>query len=572
MTRKKSLLVAMVFILMLSMFAAACSKATDSGEESASSSSSNSSSNSSNSSNSSSSANSSSGSEDPFGKFEPAITVSLSDMHNPGWLFEDGDDYTNNIWTRAYEEELGIKFTYLWQASEEQFNERLNVAIASDDLPDIIQVPYSHFYQLAKAGKLLDLTEAYDKYASPLLKELTSMNDSFRLKTTTVDGKLQGLTNVPDLQPSYFLSVRDDWLSNLNLSPPKTVDDVLNIARAFTHQDPDGNGADDTVGLAMDQNLWLGGVDLSGLANGYGAYPKIWVEKDGQLAYGSVQPEMKLVLGALQGLYSEGALNKEFALLDTWGAALDEVRAGRAGMSYAPNWWPLNAPGDVIKENPAATWSFYPIVTTDGQTALSQVSAKPNWVMAATTSLSNPEALIKMANLAAEKLHDPEKSDGAFHSKDGVLNFFHAKIRLALPDPAFQNWKNSVAVADALASGDTSKLNGEQQGYYDSAILWHENQDPAGWPLYAVFGPDSTMMLQKDLADAGLYYLDRYTGPDTPTMMTNKANLDQRETEVFTRIIMGANLDQEFDEWVQYFNAQGGAQITSEVNEWWAAQ
>ncbi len=37
----------------------------------------------------------------------------------------------------------------------------------------------------------------------------------------------------------------------LGLDVPKTLDDVVEVARAFKNDDPDGNGVDDTWGLGV---------------------------------------------------------------------------------------------------------------------------------------------------------------------------------------------------------------------------------------------------------------------------------------------------------------------------------
>ena len=57
-----------------------------------------------------------------------------------------------------------------------------------------------------------------------------------------------------------FLWLRKDWLDNLGLEEPSTMDEVADILRAFISDDPDGNGQADTVGLAV-------------LPTVYGGYP-----------------------------------------------------------------------------------------------------------------------------------------------------------------------------------------------------------------------------------------------------------------------------------------------------------
>jgi multiple sugar transport system substrate-binding protein len=56
---------------------------------------------------------------------------------------------------------------------------------------------------------------------------------------------------IPFSAQANLLFIRSDWLTKLNLQAPKTWDDVLAVAKAFTTQDPDGNGKADTYGIAV---------------------------------------------------------------------------------------------------------------------------------------------------------------------------------------------------------------------------------------------------------------------------------------------------------------------------------
>ena len=94
----------------------------------------------------------------------------------------------------------------------------------------------------------------------------------------------EALYALPNMNATVYnlslLWIRQDWLDNLGLARPETMEDVINIARAFTKDDPDQNGADDTYGLAFSQTLFDGTTSLVGLFNGYGAYPDHWIKLD----------------------------------------------------------------------------------------------------------------------------------------------------------------------------------------------------------------------------------------------------------------------------------------------------
>jgi multiple sugar transport system substrate-binding protein len=63
-----------------------------------------------------------------------------------------------------------------------------------------------------------------------------------------LNGKYQA---IPFSAQANLLFVRKDWLDKLGLQPPKTWDDVVKVAQAFTTRDPDSNGKADTYGLAV---------------------------------------------------------------------------------------------------------------------------------------------------------------------------------------------------------------------------------------------------------------------------------------------------------------------------------
>lgn len=103
------------------------------------------------------------GGDGPLGKYDPVITISTIRPIEPSRTYMPGETWDNNIWTKAIEEKLGVKFEYLWTCAANEYSSKVNVAIASDDLPEYMVIPYEQFYKLAAAGKLADLTEAYDK-------------------------------------------------------------------------------------------------------------------------------------------------------------------------------------------------------------------------------------------------------------------------------------------------------------------------------------------------------------------------------------------------------------------------
>lgn len=88
-----------------------------------------------------------------------------------------------------------------------------------------------------------DLTDYLDDY--PLLKE----NVEPYLNSMTYNGQIIGIPR-RTMDRTGGLILREDWLEKLGLQVPRTLDDLYNVFKAFTYDDPDGDGVDDTIGLA----------------------------------------------------------------------------------------------------------------------------------------------------------------------------------------------------------------------------------------------------------------------------------------------------------------------------------
>ena len=109
---------------------------------------------------------------------------------------------------------------------------------------------------------------------------------------------------------------RQDWLSNVGLDVPTNLEEFEDVLRAFTFEDPDGNGKDDTWGLVSTK----ASTSFDEIAIWFGA-PNGWGEDEN----GNLQPmfmtdEYFESMNWLKGLYDEGILNSDFVTLENSGA------------------------------------------------------------------------------------------------------------------------------------------------------------------------------------------------------------------------------------------------------------
>ena len=238
---------------------------------------------------------------------------------------------------QAVEKLIGKKLDITWVPNAD-YGDKLNVTLASNNLPDVMVVNEKSptFVRAAEAGAFWDLTDKLDKY--PNLKpadERTGLNSS-------VNGKIYGIYRVRPLLRSAVV-LRKDWLAKVGLQPPETVDDLYRIAKAFTEQDPDGNGKKDTYGLIIPKwpGIYASTSPYDTIETWFGA-PNGWGERDGKLVPGFDTEEFYQANRWLKKWVDEGLINRDFATLDT-GNWNDPFVQGKGGIIIdvnvrAPTW------------------------------------------------------------------------------------------------------------------------------------------------------------------------------------------------------------------------------------------
>ncbi|GGD85341.1 extracellular solute-binding protein [Paenibacillus nasutitermitis] len=513
--------------------------------------------------------------EDAKGKYDPPITITsvkgLSDQVQKAVALKP-DVVNDNIWTRGYEKDLGIKINYLWTVPGAQMEQKMNVAISANDLPDIIPATARQFKMLVDSGVAMDITKLFDQYASDFTKEMMEADKSIGLNQATVDGKLMGLPNVNGaIDGGSMIWIRADWLKNLGLEPPKTMDDVMKIAEAFTKNDPDQNGVSDTYGLGLLKDLLGGFAVLDGFFEGYHGYVNGWIDDgSGNLVFGGIQPQIKSALAKVAEMYKNGYIDKEFSVKDTAKVA-ESLTAGKVGMLFGQHWNPFYPLQDSKNKDPKADWQAFPIVSADSEPAKPMINGSAGTFYVVNKNMKNPEAAIKLYNYFYAK--DPAISpdfDPAYHGKNGEQEI--------APDQSFelaamisfypqQNLFIHQSVNKYFNDKDQSVL--ENYWVKDNAeqIEKHKAGDNKLWSAYAWSGPDNSAFTVIDYYDKNNLFLQNgYIKTDTESATQKGATLNQMRDETFTKIIMGSAPIDEFDAYVAKWKKLGGDDITKEVN------
>lgn len=512
--------------------------------------------------------------------------IELTYMHklNGTEKYVGEDDINNNVWTRCYEDELGIKLNYTVAAAGDDYTQKLTMAIASNDLPDLMDLPPEEFSELANAGLLADLTESYDTYASDLLKETIEVDGGIQLASAKVDGKLYGLPQLSAADGTCdLLWIRTDWLENLGLEAPTNMEELLEVARAFRYDDPDGNGQDDTWGIGFQKDIvteeGASPGSYEGFFAAYGAYARAWVKgEDGQISYSGINPGIKEALTQLNAMYEEGLIDPEFGVKDTVKLG-EDIAAGKVGMFYGLEGMPWGACKSNIENNPEADWQCYPIVSATKEPAKPITYVRITRYYAANANCEHPEALIQIANVFQDKINSLEATEETLNTfgvdPDTGINF--AEYAAFAMDPAIQKCNTYYAEIKSTLEGETTvdEIHPEAARYYNVVKNFIDNgmdkgADSLGWNYYKFIGPEGSWnTIINDYKANDKLVQSVFFGAPTPGMSTNLSSLDKMQAETYVNIIMGTQEPDSFDTFVENWKQLGGDQITTEVNDWY---
>ena len=142
-------------------------------------------------------------------------------------------------------DELGIELTITALPSNESDQDvRIQAAGAANDLPDVFFVSRPVLQNLVRQGLIAPIDEIYDMMPTRTAK----YHNAAAINYTTFDGENFGMAIPSSVTPIESLVIRKDWLDNLGLEIPTTLDELYDVMYAFTYNDPDGNGRQDTWG------------------------------------------------------------------------------------------------------------------------------------------------------------------------------------------------------------------------------------------------------------------------------------------------------------------------------------
>lgn len=233
---------------------------------------------------------------------------------------------------QALEEITNVHIEFLHPATGQEAAQ-FNLLIASNDLPDIIE-GYVGTYpggpdKAVSDGYYLKLNDYIKQYA-PNYNRLRTMESDIAAQTISDEGNIWAFycLQPDDEVPWYGMLMRQDWLDELGLQVPETIDEWYTVLKAFKGK----KGVE--YPLQWHPGALWGGMFISA----YGIGPDFYQE-NGKVKYGYNKPEFKDLLIELNKWYKEGLLDKDYATRDN--KSRDEMIINDKTGAYTNDGWPL---------------------------------------------------------------------------------------------------------------------------------------------------------------------------------------------------------------------------------------
>lgn len=495
-----------------------------------------------------------------------------------GDVLPDGQTVEDNLRTRFFTEVTGLTQKVEWSAtSGDAFTQKANMMIATGDIPDYMEVGYDQYMELVESGLLADLTDYIDDLHPDALAAYES-SDYADIDALTVNGKVYGIPKHNGLGDSApLLWVRKDWMDKLGLEEPTCIADITTIAKAFMEGDPDGNGIDDTEGLSIRAKYTYpgSGGGVADIFANYGAIPFQWEQQeDGTMELGTLQPEALETLKLLNSWYEEGIIAEDFATVDS-ATYQQKVTSGKTGMFFGAWWLSWSWLTDTVMNDPECEWVAYALPKEPGQDYLSaEGDPASNGIGVISANCEDPEMIIYAINAMVQSNYNTDLAEKiqeiavvsnlyspimiTFLPADAIINTGVVSVKYANGEIDLDGVRELSVPSDAeynVSIAQNAKVVADAENPYDHMTDWSN-----------AMGYTIGMMA---LHNSNVQFVRSDFAGKTEAMEKNNTFLEKLVNDAYTKMIMGdtdgLTLDKYFENFVQQYMDQGGAEVYAEV-------
>lgn len=248
------------------------------------------------------------------------------------YVLQDGDrPFANNYAWAAMEEATGIHVDFS-VFSAQAYSTQYSLMLASQEYPDVaVGGSYSGGGEQAVEDDVyVDLAEYVEEYAPNYLRWV-NLTEGNRKNAYTDSGIMYTFCQVYDRTQSAFLGygIRQDWLDDLGMDKPATINEWHDTLVAFRDQKTGGAAPMEFGSSGFTFYSFLEGAwNVSG-NSGFGGELGL-IQKDGIVSCSLQSEDFRNYLETMRNWYAEGLINHDFPAV--WLYDADRLMANESGV------------------------------------------------------------------------------------------------------------------------------------------------------------------------------------------------------------------------------------------------
>ncbi|MCI9218135.1 MAG: extracellular solute-binding protein [Lachnospiraceae bacterium] len=317
---------------------------------------------------------------------KPEISISILERGN---CPADEGTMEDNRWTRYINENSPVTVKWVPVPRTESVA-KINALFASGEAPDLVWEFGKGFMDGLYTQDVIQPVDEYVEQYSTSYKQYLEAHPELKPYLIAEDRKMYGMTSArtPLGVANHGMWIRKDWLDALELSVPQTMEELNAVALAFTKEDPDGNGQNDTFGIGFNYN-WI-----TIMKSMYGQPSEGMMVEDGVVGDWSGSRGYGDCFAQIKSWYENGVIDPEYVTDTNYEKQRQYLVTGKTGIWLGS--YNHEAEWRELKTNvPEAEWiPLEPVETSYGRFGLYQ-EPPAQAMICMNKDCENPEAVMK---------------------------------------------------------------------------------------------------------------------------------------------------------------------------------
>lgn len=501
------------------------------------------------------------------------------------WILGGQDQYYQSYWKemkglQKIQEITGVDIDFKVAATEDVYLPMMTAR----NYPDVITAKNLELYSGRLAAMYKDnVSVKLNDYMDEWMPNLTKILDEHPRMARDLkldDGSYTFVSTLYDVEDEedraaaskYGLAIRQDWLDEVGMSVPTTIDEWYETLLAFKKFDPNGNGKDDEEPVCMASSGWKYFLSAYGIDDD----PCIVTEEDGteKVIYGfvsdqfcdfltemakwnkegliynwftdkSLQKRDERVTGNYAGAWKADADHFDNSKSDSYISSLKKV-APNAKFTACP--WPKTVDGSKTTDG-SDNWCFSDINTFDRDTTVITSKAKDDGVVEAAAfiidyMLSEEGSTLLTWGIEGESYDvDSDGNKRLLDGMDEMVDFHGTQIKKAYTyaDPLTVMLPNFGEIADYV-------LNNEDEGYVNACKVWSQ-----GDTSYKINPSCQLSVEQQDRVNTVTQGMKSYVSQSIQNFVEGK--LDQSDYDEYVAMVNRMGAEEYASIWQEAYDA-----------------